>query len=85
MEQTLAEQVLAVKEQVQKETQEGGTLRDLPCPFCKKPRSLRSDYVRCQPCGINWWAGTDLTRNPHAKPALTGSMILRLENGMPVV
>ena len=25
-----------------------------PCPFCKKPRVERSDYIRCLPCGINW-------------------------------
>ena len=27
-----------------------------PCPFCHKPRVLRGDYVRCNPCGINWSA-----------------------------
>ena len=27
-----------------------------PCPFCRRPRVLRSDYVRCNPCGINWLA-----------------------------
>jgi hypothetical protein len=31
---------------------EVGTLS--PCPFCRKPRVQRSDYVRCNPCGINW-------------------------------
>jgi len=25
-----------------------------PCPFCKRPRVMRSDYVRCNPCGVNW-------------------------------
>lgn len=25
-----------------------------PCPFCKKPRVSRSDYIRCNPCGVNW-------------------------------
>ena len=25
-----------------------------PCPFCKRPRLSRSDYVRCNPCGTNW-------------------------------
>ena len=24
------------------------------CPFCKKPRVSRSDYIRCNLCGINW-------------------------------
>jgi len=27
-----------------------------PCPFCHRPRVLRSDYVRCNRCGINWLA-----------------------------
>ena len=25
-----------------------------PCPFCQRPRVLRSSYIRCNPCGINW-------------------------------
>lgn len=25
-----------------------------PCPFCQRPRANRSDYVRCNPCGVNW-------------------------------
>lgn len=25
-----------------------------PCPWCHKPRVLRSDYIRCNPCGVNW-------------------------------
>ena len=25
-----------------------------PCPFCQRPRVLRSDYIRCNPCGVNW-------------------------------
>ena len=25
-----------------------------PCPFCKRPRVSRSDYIRCHPCGVNW-------------------------------
>jgi len=24
------------------------------CPFCQKPRVARSNYTRCNPCGINW-------------------------------
>jgi hypothetical protein len=31
---------------------EVGTLA--PCPFCQKPRVQRSDYIRCNPCGVNW-------------------------------
>jgi len=25
-----------------------------PCPFCKRPRVARSDYIRCNGCGVNW-------------------------------
>jgi ribosomal protein L37AE/L43A len=25
-----------------------------PCPFCKRPRVERTDYIRCNPCGVNW-------------------------------
>ena len=25
-----------------------------PCPFCQRPRVSRSDYIRCNPCGVNW-------------------------------
>lgn len=25
-----------------------------PCPFCKRPRVSRSNYIRCNPCGTNW-------------------------------
>jgi hypothetical protein len=25
-----------------------------PCPFCSRPRVARTDYVRCNPCGVNW-------------------------------
>jgi ribosomal protein L37AE/L43A len=38
-----------------------------PCPFCQRPRVQRSDYVRCNPCGINWLDGEDLNRNPKAE------------------
>ena len=24
------------------------------CPFCHLPRQERSDYLRCNPCGVNW-------------------------------
>ena len=25
-----------------------------PCPFCQRPRVQRRDYIRCNPCGVNW-------------------------------
>ncbi len=42
-----------------------------PCPFCRKPRVARSDYLRCNPCGINWLLEEShlpnyLDRNPSA-------------------
>lgn len=24
------------------------------CPFCGRPRVSRSDYIRCNPCVVNW-------------------------------
>lgn len=58
-------------ERLKRETREGGELKDLPCPFCGKPRSQRSDYVRCQSCGVNWLQDemglpNYLNRNPSA-------------------
>ena len=54
----------ALKASILHETQHGGTLKALPCPFCGLPRSQRSDYIRCQPCGVNWLPGEDLSRDP---------------------
>ena len=31
---------------------EAGT--EPPCPWCKSPRVARSDYIRCNRCGVNW-------------------------------
>lgn len=25
-----------------------------PCPWCKKPRVRRTDYIRCNRCATNW-------------------------------
>jgi ribosomal protein L37AE/L43A len=41
-----------------------------PCPFCRKPRVLRSDYIRCHRCGMNWLEGQDISRHPLAKSTL---------------
>lgn len=35
-----------------------------PCPICGKPRVKRTDYIRCNPCGLNWLSGEDLTLSP---------------------
>ena len=40
-----------------------------PCPFCQRMRVQRSDYVRCNPCGLNWLKGEDLSKNPHLSRA----------------
>ena len=42
-----------------------------PCPFCHRARVLRSDYIRCNPCGMNWLVSemhlpNYLNRNPAA-------------------
>jgi len=49
-----AEWATTIREQLERENAVGGDLVDFPCPFCKLPRSQRSDYIRCNPCGINW-------------------------------
>jgi len=35
-----------------------------PCPLCGRPRVERSDYIRCNPCGVNWLNGENLDKNP---------------------
>lgn len=58
------QEVARVRDKIEKENKVGGELADKPCPFCKKPRSQRSTYIRCQPCGVNWFDGEDLSRDP---------------------
>lgn len=53
-----------IMEKLKREATEGGELLNHPCPFCHRPRSMRSDYVRCTPCGLNWSQGEDLSRDP---------------------
>lgn len=48
---------------------EAGTMP--PCPFCQTPRVERTNYLRCNPCGINWLLEEShlpnyLNRNPAA-------------------
>ena len=40
-----------------------------PCPLCGRPRVKRSgsNYIRCNPCGLNWLAGEELGRNPKSE------------------
>ena len=37
------------------------------CPFCKRGRVRRSDYIRCIGCGINWLDGEDIRFDPRAE------------------
>ena len=64
-------EMLELMEKLKREIVEGGELKELPCPFCQKPRSQRSDYIRCSPCGVNWLQSeihlpNYLNRNPSA-------------------
>jgi len=56
--------MLELMEQLKREAIEGGELLNLPCPLCGKPRSQRSDYIRCTPCAANWMEGEDLSKDP---------------------
>ncbi len=69
------QEMLEIKEKITRENREGGELTDLLCPFCKKPRSLRSDYIRCQPCGLNWLPGEDYSKNPHLSHTKTTKQV----------
>lgn len=66
-----SEQMNGVREKIALENKQGGELKDKRCPFCGKPRSQRSFYVRCQPCGINWVGDADLDKHPHIKRQVT--------------
>ena len=57
-------EMLELMERLKREIEFGGELESLPCPFCGKPRSQRSDYVRCSPCGVNWLDGENIDKNP---------------------
>jgi ribosomal protein L37AE/L43A len=37
-----------------------------PCPFCRRPRVNRpvGGYIRCNPCGVNWLNGEDISKDP---------------------
>ncbi len=61
---TRLEELTELMEKLQREAREGGELKDMPCPMCGRPRSQRSDYIRCTPCATNWLAGEDRTKDP---------------------
>jgi hypothetical protein len=56
--------MIEMPEQLRRENTVGGDLKDLPCPFCHRPRSQRSHYIRCNPCGTNWFAGENFNKDP---------------------
>src|ERR1700743_919752 len=51
---------------------EAGT--EPPCPMCGRPRVTRSDYIRCNPCGLNWTNGEQaIDRHPLATQPTTST------------
>ena len=59
---------------------------ELPCPFCNRPRVTRSDYIRCNQCGINWLDGEDLSRDPRlSRTKATASFQTAPSDGAPTV
>ena len=56
---------------------EVGTLA--PCPFCRRPRVERSNYIRCNPCGVNWLQEEmDLPNYLNRNPAAARSEAARM-------
>ena len=51
-----------LKQTRQERLSEAGSLP--ACPFCGVARVQRSDYIRCNPCGINWLDGENWEANP---------------------
>lgn len=64
MEETMEAWAVGIREKLKTEAAKGGELKELPCPFCHRPRSQRGDYIRCTPCALNWSAGEDLNKDP---------------------
>lgn len=56
--------MLELMTKLKREITHGGELKDQPCPFCKKPRSQRSDYLRCSSCATNWLQGESTEKDP---------------------
>lgn len=53
-----------IKDKLKLEIGIGGNLTNLLCPLCGLPRCQRSDYIRCQRCGVNWLPGEAMDKNP---------------------
>lgn len=58
-----------------------------PCPWCHRPRVLRSDYIRCNPCGTNWLVSEmhlmyDGRPYLSVDPRLARAESVRMENSM---
>jgi hypothetical protein len=56
---------------------------ELDCPFCQNPRVTRSDYIRCNHCGMNWLSDRDVFKHPHTK--VIASAMLAGDNGAQTV
>lgn len=57
-----------------------------PCPFCKAPRVERSDYIRCNRCGINWLLEESELRNYlNRNPAAARDEARRQRDGLPAL
>ena len=60
-----------IRETLKKEIRDGGSIVDLPCPFCGLPRCEREAYIRCSKCGVNWTPDDDYEKDPrfsHVQP-----------------
>lgn len=60
----MAETMEQLMVKLKREAKDGGELKELPCPLCGRPRSQRSDYIRCTPCATNWMDGENLDKDP---------------------
>jgi hypothetical protein len=84
----LHDELMAMKRRINTEV---GT--EPPCPFCQKTRVTRSSYIRCNPCGINWFDGENLSMDPKLERYTkmvesmrgTASSPMAGKNGVPTV
>jgi len=57
-----------------------------PCPLCQRPRVKRSDYIRCNRCGLNWTNGEQaIDRHPLATQPIEPTEMAKEELGAPIV
>jgi ribosomal protein L37AE/L43A len=81
MELTMEQQQEAAR---QERLNEPGT--EPPCPLCQRPRVKRSDYIRCNRCGLNWTNGEQaIDRHPLATQPTKPTTPESRDNGAPTV